>query len=317
MRVASFDIGTNTVLMLVAEAHPDGPRAIVDRARITRLGEGVDRSRELAPAAIERTLGALRDFAAEARDLGVDRIVAVGTSAMRDARGGDAFVAAAEQALGARPQVISGDKEADLTFHGALSGLAISGPVAVFDIGGGSTEIVIGTVNHAATSVSTSEEQLASASISLDVGSVRLTERFVKSDPPSSDELAQIAAAVDEALAKAPQPPAGTPLVGIAGTVTTLAAIALGVVPYDGEKVHGAVLTNAQIDEVFQRLASTPLADRRQIAGLEPKRADVIVAGAMIARRLIQWAGAREVRISDRGVRWGLAIETLASMNSR
>jgi exopolyphosphatase/guanosine-5'-triphosphate,3'-diphosphate pyrophosphatase len=314
MRVASFDIGTNTVLMLVAEAHPDGPRAIVDRARITRLGEGVDRSRELAPAAIERTLCALSDFAAEARQLGVDRIVAVGTSAMRDARGGDAFVNAAEKALGARPQVISGEREADLTFHGALSGLAVSGPVAVFDIGGGSTEIVVGSVNHTSGSRSAADDQLASASISLDVGSVRLTERFVKSDPPSADELAQIASAVDEALAKAPTPPAGTPLVGIAGTVTTLAAIALGVVPYDGEKVHGALLTASQIDEVFERLANTPLSSRRLMPGLEPKRADVIVAGAMIARRLIRWAGASEIRISDRGVRWGLAIETLVAI---
>lgn len=305
MRVASIDIGTNSVLLLVAEQRPSGEViATRERATITRLGEGVDRTGELAPAAIERTLACLRDYAEQAKELGVIQTVAVGTSAMRDARGGAAFAAEAAKLLGSQPRVISGEEEARLTFAGSLAGLPLEGDIAVFDVGGGSTEIVSGRRQNGAVEIS--------SSVSLNIGSVRLTERHLHTDPPTSDELAALIADVDGQLAALPRLQVGTSLVGVAGTVTTLAAVAKVIAPYDGAKVHGARLTSDEIAETAKRLALLSLADRKSVTGLEPKRADVIVAGAFLVSRLIQWANVAEIGVSDRGVRWGLALETLA-----
>lgn len=305
MRVAAFDIGTNTVLMLVAESSgATAPKAILERARITRLGEGVDRNRQLAPQAVERTLDALRDFSLEARELGVDRMIAVGTSAMRDAKGGDEFCNRAERLLGQRPQVISGEREAALTFRGALSGLPTSPRVGVFDVGGGSTEIVLGSAQG---------DFSIENSISLDIGSVRLTERHIQNDPPSLGEIEQIRQSVRSELQKV-STLSNVPLVGIAGTVTTLAAIAKGVFPYDANVIHGMQLSTAELRDVHKRLVNCSLAERREIPGLEPKRADVIVAGATLVLEVLEWANVSHITISDRGVRWGVAIEALGAV---
>lgn len=305
MRVACVDIGTNSVLLLVAErSEGGGVVPVVDRATITRLGEGVDASGELAPAARERTLRCLQGYAEEARRLGASRVLAVGTSALRDARGGADFVREAAVLLGEAPRVISGDEEARLTFRGALAGLSLPpGPAAVVDIGGGSTEIIFGTSDAAGLSLE--------RAVSLDIGSVRLTERYLPSDPPTADEILALQAEVDRQLATlAPHP--GVTLVAVAGTATTLAAVAREIVPYDGARVHGLSLEAAEIDALALRLAALPVAARRALPGLEPKRADVIAAGALLLARVLRWGGWSRLTVSDRGVRWGLALDGLA-----
>jgi exopolyphosphatase/guanosine-5'-triphosphate,3'-diphosphate pyrophosphatase len=314
MRVATIDIGTNTALLLVADRRADGSLvAVAERATITRLGEGVDRTRRLAAAAIERTRASLEDYARVVRELAAERIAVVGTSAMRDAGGGDEVRAHVRELFGVEARVLSGAEEARLTFRGALGEMAIdprdgTSPappepgrdmdnVAVFDIGGGSTEVVIGRlVDH---------EPQISFNASFDVGSVRLTERHGENWEALTD-------AARSAFGGVPSLPAGRPPVGIAGTMTTLAAVSMGMVPYDGARVHGCAMTRAELRRVVTQLASLDLAARRRVPGMEPKRADVIIAGGCLAMALLDHWQAPEVRISDRGVRWGLA-EELAS----
>jgi exopolyphosphatase/guanosine-5'-triphosphate,3'-diphosphate pyrophosphatase len=303
LRVATLDIGTNSVLLLIAEMGPNGPVSLCERATITRLGEGVDRTRTLALAARERTLACIQDYAAEIRRFGVTRAAAVGTSALRDAAGGAAFSAELAAVLGFTPQVIDGAREAALTFRGALSGLTLEGDIAVFDVGGGSTEIVQGVVRAGAAS--------AHDSVSLDIGSVRLFERHVRSDPPSPAELDRVRADIDGALATAPPALQGATLVGVAGTVTTLASIALELDVYDPARVHGARLTFETVAALARSLAALPLARRRTLTGLEPRRADVIVCGAAIVEAVMRARGAADLVVSDRGVRYGLAEELL------
>ncbi|HEX6275623.1 MAG TPA: Ppx/GppA phosphatase family protein [Polyangiaceae bacterium] len=300
MKVAAIDIGTNSVLLLIAERKAGGLVPVVERATITRLGEGVDRTRELARSARARTLACLATYAEELARHAPERVAVVGTSAMRDARGGEEFAAEAERLLGVRPLVVSGAREAELTFRGSLSGLELSGPVAVFDVGGGSTEIVVG---HAADTA-----RIDSAK-SLDIGSVRLFERHVRSDPPSDAELDAVRRNVDSVLLAEAPIPADAALVGVAGTVTTLAAVAGAIEPYDAARVHGARITLATVRDVAHRLASLSLAERTKLPGLEPRRADVIVAGALLVERFLTWSQTSELIVSDRGVRWGLAEE--------
>ena len=302
MRVAAVDIGTNTVLLLVAERDANGTLVAVDeRAIITRLGQGVDRTRALLPEAVARTQAAIEEFAGIIQRLGASRIDVVGTSAMRDASGSDALRAFVEATLGVPARTISGDEESRLTFAGALSGLPGVGTeeaVRVFDIGGGSTEVVHG-VAHGAIAYATS----------FDVGSVRLTERFV---PQPADAMPRatfdaIRAYARESFATIPAFETTRPPVGIAGTMTTLAAVAQAMETYDGARVHGSVLDVRAIEELVWRLARMPLAERARMPGLEPKRADVIVAGGLIALAYLEQTKANVVMVSDRGVRWGLA----------
>src|SRR4051794_30019980 len=201
MRAATIDIGTNSVLLLVADTEGGALRPVLERATVTRLGEGVDRNRRLLDSACARTLACLSDYAEQLRALGVSRLDAVGTSAMRDAAGGQEFVARAAAILGVAPRVIDGNEEARLTFAGALSGLQQTGKVTVFDIGGGSTEIIVGS--------SSSSTRQINASVSLDIGSVRLFERHVQSDPPSAEEMRNVQRDIALALEGAPKPEAG------------------------------------------------------------------------------------------------------------
>ncbi|MDC0748801.1 Ppx/GppA phosphatase family protein [Polyangium mundeleinium] len=307
MRFAAIDIGTNSVLLLVVEQRGDDLVPIVERATITRLGQGVDATRKLAPEAVTRTLDCLAKYGEELRAAGASKIAAVGTSAMRDASGGDAFRAEAKARLGVEPRVVSGREEAELTFEGALSGLGLSGPVTVFDVGGGSTEIVTGDAAGG----------LARAT-SLDIGSVRLTERHVKSDPPTAAELEAVRADVRASLERTGFSPSGA-LVGVAGTVTTLASYARDVFPYDASRVHGARLSQDEVVRAVGSLATMPLVERRTLQTIKPERADVIVAGGVLVAEVLAWASeARalhtpavestvELVVSDRGVRWGLA----------
>jgi len=310
MRAATIDIGTNSVLLLVADSEGGALRPVLERATVTRLGEGVDKNRRLLPAACERTLACLSDYAQQLRTLGVSRLDAVGTSAMRDAAGGQDFVARAAAILGVAPRVIDGNEEARLTFAGALSGLPApsgtseNGKVTVFDIGGGSTEIIVGT--------SSATTRRIAAAVSLNIGSVRLFERHVRSDPPSAEEMRNVQRDIRLALVDAPKPDEDATLVGVAGTVTQLAALELELTPYDSTRVHGHRLTRRSVDRLAARLASLDLAQRRALPGMEPARADVLVVGSAIAQAVLEWSGASEVVVSDRGVRWGLAEELAA-----
>ena len=294
-RVAAIDIGTNSVLLLIAELRSGGDASpLVERATITRLGQGVDRTRRLAPEAIERTLACLEAYAAELREHAPDLVLAVGTSAMRDAEGGASFRERAREILGVEPRVASGDEEAELTFLGALSGLPVKGDVLVVDVGGGSTEIISGDVASGPRD-----------KISLDIGSVRLTERHLRSDPPAEPELERVRADVRAALRGVPFRPSGL-AVGVAGTVTTIAAFVKGLVPYDGARAHGAVLTRDEVSAAVAELAALTVEQRRQLPAIDPKRADVIVAGAVLVEELLRFHGIEAMTVSDRGVRWGL-----------
>lgn len=303
-RVAAIDIGTNSVLLLIVATEGGAlGEPVLELATITRLGEGVDATRRLTAGAVERTLACLSAYAAEIARHGVAATDVVGTSAMRDALGGEAFRDRAEALIGVRPRVVSGDDEARLTFEGALVGLEYPpGDVLVFDVGGGSTEIVHGRGG----------EVLAARS--LDVGSVRLTERHVTSDPPTHAELEAVRRDVRAALATLPPElrratgeGGRATLVGVAGTVTSIAAIEGSVEPYDARRIHGARLDRQALARVVGRLAAMPLAERQKLPGLSPKRADVIVAGTVLCEEIAAWAGVDAVLVSDRGVRWGLA----------
>lgn len=304
MRVAAIDIGTNTVLLLVAERGRTGElRAVEEAATITRLGEGVDETRTLAPAAIERTRACLERYAEIVRRHRAGAVAVVGTSAMRDATGREALLDAVRDLFGVELWVARGEEEARLTFEGATSGLALGADdeVCVFDIGGGSTEVVLGRIDGA-----------MKFAASYDVGSVRLTERHVTSDPISDDEVATVLAEAKRALAPiGALAPSGAPI-GIAGTVTTLAAVSLRLVPYDGAKVHGHRMTRAELERVVRGLAKMPLAERKAVPGLEPKRADVIVAGGLVVLAVLDLLEKDQIVVSDRGVRWGLAEQLLS-----
>ena len=299
-RVAAIDVGSNTVLCLVAERASDGSLCrVVDRATITGLGRGAFERGTLDDAAIARTIDAVRAHALEARALGATRLRGVGTSALRDARDRQRFVALAREALDAF-DVISGDEEARLTFEGAAAGLVLpDGERTVLDIGGGSTEIAIGQ--------STPRERT-----SLQLGSVRLFERHLASDPPSLAEIAALEADVDRAL-DAHRIGELPPLLALAGTATTVACVARGLRFEEIDRVQGVVLERDEIAAVARELASRTSQERRRDPRIEPARADVLVAGAIRFARVAARSASTRVTISDGGLRWALAADLLAS----
>jgi len=298
-RYAAIDVGTNSVLLLVAERTPAGRfEAVLERAEITRLGRGVDKTKRLHPEAIEDTLGVLEAFAKEARELGAKDIVVSATSAARDAENGREFLDGAKARCGLTVEIISGDEEAKLSFASAFADFGGKGPLVVLDIGGGSTEFIFGDgVGH------------VSFRKSFDVGSVRLTERHVHADPPTADELTRISVTLKDAFSALPPPPPGARLVAVAGTATTICTVARGIDPYDAALVHGAVLSRAEVVQTVDRLAALPVVLRRTVKGLQPKRADVIVAGGLVLRAAMDALDAAEVTVSDRGLRWGLLVD--------
>jgi exopolyphosphatase/guanosine-5'-triphosphate,3'-diphosphate pyrophosphatase len=302
VRVAAIDIGTNTVLLLVADLTDGGPlAAVAERAMVTRLGENVDKTRRLAPEAIARTTACLEGYAQTVRALRVSRVGVVATSAMRDASGGDGLRHRIAELFGVEARILSGSEEALLAFRGAIGGLEpFDEPHrAVFDIGGGSTEVVLGRATLEGT-------EIAFAS-SFDLGSVRLTERLVAHDPVAPHEVEAVLQAARSGFADVPALGLATMPIGTAGTMTTLAAVSLRMDPYDGARVHGHVLDVEELRATVARLAAMTAEARRALPGMEPKRADVIVAGGCIALALLDHWGAARVRVSDRGVRWGLA----------
>jgi len=290
----AIDVGTNSVLLLVARREADGTFSPVrERAEITRLGKGVDATGQLSAENLARTAEVVGQFATEARALGAAKIACVATSAARDARNGAEFFAAVKAKAQLEPEIISGDEEAKLSYLAAERDFG-SGPKVVLDIGGGSTEFIFGS------------QGAVGFRRSFDLGSVRLTERHVRGDPPSAAERAAVESALDAAFAALPARPPDAEVVGIAGTVTTVFAVQRGIAPYESARVHGQVLSRAEVQACADRLWSLPLAARSELAGMQPKRADVMPAGASVLARALHALGAEAVRVSDRGVRWGL-----------
>ncbi|HVF74147.1 MAG TPA: Ppx/GppA phosphatase family protein [Acidimicrobiales bacterium] len=270
MNVAAIDCGTNSTRLLVN----DGERTLERLMRITRLGQGVDATGRLAPDAIERTAAVLREYREVMDRFGVERVRMTATSAARDAANRDEFFDVAEKVVGVRPELLPGDEEGRLSFLGATAELDPGdGPFLVVDIGGGSTEFVVGTTEP-------------DGVVSVDMGCVRMTEKFLHSDPPAAEELSQaisVAHAHLEDVARAlPTLREAKTLVGLAGTVSAMAAVEIGLPAYDRDSIHHFVLTRAAAEDVFRTLATEALADRVWNPGLEPDRAEVIVGGALV-----------------------------------
>jgi exopolyphosphatase / guanosine-5'-triphosphate,3'-diphosphate pyrophosphatase len=285
MRVAAIDLGTNTTRLLVADVSGDDLEEVVRRTHITRLGEGVDARRHLLPLPIARVRNCLAEYRRELESLSAERALLVATSAVRDAENGEAFLGEIEWSYGFTTRLLSGDEEAELTLRGV--GEADSTALVV-DIGGGSTELI------------------GAQPISVDIGAVRLTERHLPSDPPTDEELEACAAAVRSVLPDRPRPERA---IGVAGTITSLAALDLALTEYDPERVHGHRLTLDGVQQQLSRLASMPLAERRQVPALDPERAPVIVAGAVILREVLAHLGLEEIEASERDILHGAALE--------
>jgi exopolyphosphatase/guanosine-5'-triphosphate,3'-diphosphate pyrophosphatase len=290
MRVGVVDLGTNSTRLLVADVHDGRVDEVARELTITRLGEGVDERRKLLPLPMARVRNVLSDYRRELEQLEAERVLAIGTSAVRDAENGEAFLGEIEWSYGFTTRLLRGEDEAMLTFRGVADGRQLGEETLVVDVGGGSSELITD-----------------GAHASLDIGSVRLTERFLHSDPPSSDELEACAQAAREALTPDFEPRRA---IGVAGTITTLAALELG--GYDPEHVHGYWLSREAVATQLERLASFPLAQRRELPGLEPDRAPVIVGGAVIVREVLDRYGLDAIEASERDLLHGAALEAAA-----
>jgi exopolyphosphatase/guanosine-5'-triphosphate,3'-diphosphate pyrophosphatase len=293
--VAALDCGTNTIKLLIG-ALPD---VAVREMRIVRLGQGVDATGRLADEALERTFAALDEYAALIEAHRVERIRFCATSATRDAANADVFVAGVRARLGVEPEVVSGDEEAALAFDGAVRNLraAPAEPVLVVDIGGGSTELVLGTTSGG-----------PDAAVSLDIGSVRLHERHLHSDPPTADEVEACVADVDGHLDRSPVPLVGAAtVVGVGGTVTTVGAGVLDLAAYDRDLVDQAVLPVEDVHALAGRLLAMPYAERLDLPWLHPGRADVIGAGVLILDRVLRRTGVTTLVVSEADILDGIA----------
>ena len=292
-RVAAVDLGTNSTRLLVADVEDGRVDEVARRLRITRLGEGVDARGRLLPLPIARVRNCLADYRRVVEELGAERTLCVATSAVRDAENGEAFLGEVEWSYGFETRLLSGEEEALLTFRGVTAGRELADGTVVIDVGGGSTELVVG----GGSGVESHE--------SVDVGSVRMTERFLGSDPPASSELAECAAAVRTAVGeRAPARAA----IGVAGTVTSLAALDLGLVEYDPARVHGHRLSAAAVEAQLERLAALPLGARRRVPGLEPDRAPVIVAGSVVVLEVLRAFGLDGLEASEHDLLHGAAL---------
>ena len=306
-RVAALDCGTNSLRLLVADVDADGVLTdVVREMKVVRLGEGVDRTGELSPAALERTFGVLREYTAQLRSLGAQRVRMVATSATRDAANRAVFVSGVRDILGVDPEVITGDEEAALSFTGATGDLAVRPdlvtPHLVVDIGGGSTEFI-----------------MDSASRSVNIGCVRMAERHLAGDPATPAQLAAAERDIDEAIALAGETVdiggAGT-LIAVAGTATTVTALALGLESYDPDRIHLSTITLAQVEQVYEDLAVMTAAERAALGPMHPGRVDVIVAGALILRQVVRAAGTGSMVASEHDILDGIALSAAKGSTS-
>ena len=304
-RVAAIDCGTNSIRLLIAEADPTG--GLVDlerRLKIVRLGQGIDATGEFHPDALARTFAAIEHYAESIAAAGVpaSAVRLVATSAARDAGNREQFFAGVRDRLGVEPVVISGETEAQLSFTGALSRIRPTAePVLVMDIGGGSTELITGSaagdITHA---------------VSLDIGSVRLTERYLRTSPPTPDDLERATEHVDEQLARSGVDLAAVgSWIGVAGTVTSMAAMHLGLPDYDRDLVHGSTIPTRKVADLLARLSSLTVSEIRDIASMHPQRADVITAGTLIAARVAEGVAAPDLVVSESDILDGIALDLL------
>lgn len=304
MRVAGIDCGTNSIRLLIADVTPVGLVDVDRRMLVVRLGQGVDATGRLAPEALERTFAAARTYAEAIREAGAQRIRFVATSATRDAENASEFQAGIAEILGIEPEVITGEQEAALSFAGATDGMAannksgaLARPYLVVDVGGGSTEFVLG-------------DGTVQASRSVDVGCVRMRERRLHGDPPTDAEIAaataDIDAAIDLAAEAVPLKEAQT-LIGVAGTVTTIAAIALGLETYDPIAIHGARIPAATVHEIAARMLAATREERAAIGVMHPGRVDVIGAGALVVDRIVHRLGDLDLVVSEHDILDGIA----------
>ena len=290
-RVAAVDLGTNSTRLLVADVDGDRLEELTRRLTITRLGEGVDRRRRLLPLPIARVRNCLSEYRQELEALGAERTLCIATSSVRDAENGEAFLGEIEWSYGFTTRLLSGAEEAAMMIRGVTAGRPPLDDVLVVDIGGGSTELVVAA-----------DGEVASAT-SLDIGCVRITERFLGSDPPSRPELAAASGYVRSLL----PPLQAARAIGVAGTVTTLATIDLGDAEYDPERTHGHRLPLASVDEQLERLAAMTTEERVAL-GIEPGRASVIVAGVIVLREVMTACDLAEIEVSERDVLHGAAF---------
>jgi exopolyphosphatase / guanosine-5'-triphosphate,3'-diphosphate pyrophosphatase len=306
-RSAFIDIGTNTILCLIAEIRDTGRfRVLDDLAEIVGLGKGVDQTSLISSEGESRSVQVLDRYLDHCRNLGVEEIIAVGTSALRDAKNSEQVRAQYRDRLGIDVRVLSGAEEAAYSFLAVQRGLSLAGELLVIDIGGGSTEFIRGN------------DSRISQAMSINIGSVRLTERFLHSDPVKSHEVAEMSQAVDRELAllqaRGVGPASALTLVGIAATFTTLVAMQKRLTHYSHSEVHGSKLTIQEVRRQIQILQEKTLAERKRLSGLEPKRADVIFAGACLVERIMNLYHANGVIVSDQGVRYGLLHEAAKSL---
>jgi exopolyphosphatase/guanosine-5'-triphosphate,3'-diphosphate pyrophosphatase len=297
--VAAIDCGTNSTRLLVSDGH----RPLERLMRITRLGQGVDRTGRLDPEAIERTLAVLREYRQVMDRLGAQRVRMATTSASRDAANRDEFYDAAEAVLGVRPELLSGAEEAELSFRGATAELdPADGPFLVVDIGGGSTEFAVGAAR-------------LEGSISIDVGCVRMTEKYLHHDPPLPEELSncigEVEQHLDDVLRELPLAASASRFVGLAGTITNVAAVEMGLAVYDPDRIHHFELTKEAAEDVFRTLATESVEDRRHNPGLEPARADVIVGGLCVLVAVFRRLGYDRCLVSEADILDGLVMSQL------
>jgi exopolyphosphatase/guanosine-5'-triphosphate,3'-diphosphate pyrophosphatase len=298
-RIAAIDCGTNSIKILIGEP----PHVLVRESRMVRLGQGVDTTGMLTEEALARTFGAIDEYAALIRQHDVSRVRFCATSATRDAGNAEAFSAGVLARLGVTPEVLSGDDEAALVFEGAVAHLRepMGQPVLVVDVGGGSTELVLG-------------DRHPEAAVSMDIGSVRLHERHLHADPPTVEQVAACLADIDAHLDTSPVPIADArSVIGTSGTIKTLAAAMLELPIYDRDAIDGARFGADETREYVDRLVAMTVAERREIPSMHPGRADVIGAGALIWSRVLERSGVAAYTVSEADILYGIA----ASMESR
>ncbi len=300
---AVVDVGTNSVKFNISERHDDGTwQTIVDRAEITQLGEGLDKTNEISSEAIARTVDAVAGMVSEARQHGVTAIAAVGTMGLRTARNSQQFIDAVQKRSGITIEVISGEEEGRLAYLAVKSGLGLTqGSLVIFDTGGGSTQFTFGRG-------STVEERF-----SLNIGAVRLTEQFALDGVVLAEKLRVARAAIAAEFVRIENKPSPDVLVGMGGAVTNIAAVKHGLAKYDPNVIQGSVIESSEIERQIELYRTRSLEDRRSIVGLQPKRADVILAGACIVATVMDKLRKDKLSVSDRGLRHGLLIDRFAS----
>jgi exopolyphosphatase/guanosine-5'-triphosphate,3'-diphosphate pyrophosphatase len=309
VRAAAVDAGSNTILLVVGEADDPakGHRIIRDEIDFARLGEGVDRVKRLSEAAFSRGLEAFRRYAAICSELEVRAVKVTGTSALRDASNGAEFAKAVHAATGWTLEIISGRREAELGFSAATDDFEPGHPAVVLDVGGGSLQLIDGRARKG-----------IGSAVSLDIGAVRMTERFLPDDPPTWAQMETLRTHLRRMLEGSPRPEGDFEVVGVSGTCTTLAAISLGLREYDSARIHGIRLERPEIERLFRAFMATDSAGRARMPGLHPKRADVIVAGTAAVLEVLERYGKASLRISDRGIRHAiLRLAFLDAVDSR